>query len=200
MNRRISRTVYAGKVPIGGGSRITVQSMLNVPASDMEGSVRQAEELERAGCELIRAAIPDMDAVRMIPAIKRAVKIPLVADIHFDYRLALAAAEAGVDKIRINPGNIGSEDRVEAVAKACRERGIPIRIGVNSGSLEKEFLKNTAAPRPRRSAKARFTMRRCWNGTIFTTSCFPSSPPTWIRRSVPTSLRQSGAIIRFTSA
>lgn len=148
MNRRISRTVYAGKVPIGGGSRITVQSMLNVPASDVEGSVRQAEELERAGCELIRAAIPDMDAVRLIPAIRKAVKIPLVADIHFDYRLALAAAEAGVDKIRINPGNIGSEDRVEAVAKACRERGIPIRIGVNSGSLEKEFLKKYGGPTP----------------------------------------------------
>lgn len=148
MTRRLSKTVYAGGVPIGGGSRITVQSMLNVPARDLEGSVRQAAALEQAGCDILRAAVPDMEAVRLIPAIKKAVKIPLVADIHFDYRLALASVSAGVDKIRINPGNIGSPERVKAVADACREHHVPIRIGVNSGSLEKEILKKYGGPTP----------------------------------------------------
>jgi (E)-4-hydroxy-3-methylbut-2-enyl-diphosphate synthase len=143
-----SRTVYAGKLPIGGGAKVSVQSMLNVPSTDVEGSVRQAIELEKAGCDIIRAAIPNMDAVKLIPAIKNAVKIPLVADIHFDYRLALEAVAAGVDKIRINPGNIGSDDRVQAVADACREKKIPIRIGVNSGSLEKEILAKYGSPTP----------------------------------------------------
>lgn len=120
--------------------------MLNVPAEDVEGSVRQAVMLEKAGCEIIRAAVPNMEAVRLIPAIKEKISIPLVADIHFDYRIAVAAAEAGVDKIRINPGNIGGEDRVKAVVKACRTRNIPIRIGVNSGSLEKDILEEYGRP------------------------------------------------------
>lgn len=145
---RKSRTVYAGKLPIGGGSEISVQSMLNVPSTDIKGSVRQAVELEKAGCDIIRAAIPNMDAVQLIPAIKNAVKIPLVADIHFDYRLALEAVAAGIDKIRINPGNIGSDDHVKAVADACRQKNIPIRIGVNSGSLEKEILAKYGSPTP----------------------------------------------------
>lgn len=145
---RKSRTVYAGKLPIGGGSKISVQSMLNVPSTDIEGSVRQAVALEKAGCDIIRAAIPDMDAVQLIPAIKNAVRIPLVADIHFDYRLALEAVAAGIDKIRINPGNIGSDDHVKAVADACRQKNIPIRIGVNSGSLEKEILAKYGSPTP----------------------------------------------------
>jgi len=140
--------VYAGKLPIGGGSEISVQSMLNVPSTDIEGSVRQAVELEKAGCDIIRAAIPNMDAVQLIPAIKNAVKIPLVADIHFDYRLALEAVAAGIDKIRINPGNIGSDDQVKAVADACRQKNIPIRIGVNSGSLKKEILAKYGSPTP----------------------------------------------------
>lgn len=140
--------VKAGNVLIGGGAAVSVQSMLNVPSTDIEGSVKQAVELEKAGCQIIRAAIPDMDAVRLIPAIKQAVKIPLVADIHFNYKLALEACAAGVDKIRINPGNIGSDDRVKAVADACRQRGIPIRIGVNSGSLEKEILAKYGHPTP----------------------------------------------------
>lgn len=123
------------------GKHIYIQSMLNVIADDIEGNVKQAVELEKAGCEIIRTAIPDMNAVKLIPAIKSAVKIPLVADIHFDYRLALASADAGADKIRINPGNIGSDDRIKAVADACRQKNIPIRIGVNSGSLEKDLLK-----------------------------------------------------------
>ncbi len=138
--------VKAGRLPIGGGAEVSVQSMLNVPSTDIEGSVRQAKALEAAGCQVIRAAIPDMDAVRLIPALKEAVEAPIVADIHFNYKLALEACAAGVDKIRINPGNIGSDDRVKAVADACRLRGIPIRIGVNSGSLEKEILAKYGHP------------------------------------------------------
>lgn len=130
------------------GKHIYIQSMLNMRSDDIEGSVKQAVELEKAGCEIIRAAIPNMEAVKLIPAIKEAVKIPLVADIHFDYKLALESAAAGVDKIRINPGNIGGMDRVKAVVDACRTRNIPIRIGVNSGSLEKEILEKYGSPTP----------------------------------------------------
>lgn len=142
------KQVTAGNVKIGGGAKITIQSMLNVPASDIENSVKQAVELEKAGCEIIRAAIPNKEAVALIPALKEAVSIPVVADIHFDYRLALEAVEAGIDKIRINPGNIGSDDRVKAVTDACRRKNIPIRIGVNSGSLEKEILAKYGHPTP----------------------------------------------------
>ena len=130
------------------GKHIYIQSMLNARSDDIEGSVKQAVELEKAGCEIIRAAIPNKEAVKLIPAIKEAVNIPLVADIHFDYKLALESAAAGVDKIRINPGNIGGMDRVKAVVDACRERNIPIRIGVNSGSLEKEILAKYGSPTP----------------------------------------------------
>lgn len=140
--------VTAGNVKIGGGADISVQSMLNIPSTDIEGSVKQAKELEKAGCKIIRAAIPNMDAVKLIPALKEAVSTPIVADIHFDYKLALEACAAGVDKIRINPGNIGSDDRVKAVADACKARNIPIRIGVNSGSLEKELLAKYGSPTP----------------------------------------------------
>lgn len=139
-------------VKVGGcvldGKHIYIQSMLNVRSDDIEGSVKQAAELEKAGCEIIRAAIPNMEAVKLIPAIKEVVNIPLVADIHFDYRLAIEAAAAGVDKIRINPGNIGGMDRVKEVVDACRSRNIPIRIGVNSGSLEKEILAKYGSPTP----------------------------------------------------
>lgn len=130
------------------GKHIYIQSMLNVIADDIEGNVRQAVELEKAGCEIIRTAVPDMNAVRLISALKSAVKIPVVADIHFDYRLALASADAGADKIRINPGNIGDMDRVKQVADKCRSKNIPIRIGVNSGSLEKELLLKYGSPTP----------------------------------------------------
>jgi (E)-4-hydroxy-3-methylbut-2-enyl-diphosphate synthase len=143
---RKTKVVYAGKLPIGGDAKISVQSMLNIPSTDIEGSVRQAIALEQAGCDIIRAAIPDMNAIQLIPAIKAVVNIPLVADIHFDYRLALEAVAAGIDKIRINPGNIGSDDRVKAVARACRNKNIPIRIGVNSGSLEKDILAKYGSP------------------------------------------------------
>lgn len=146
MTRRQSKTVYAGSLAIGGDNPVSVQSMLNVSAHNIEGSIRQAKALEAAGCQMVRAAVPDMEAVRLIAALKDAVDIPVVADIHFDYQLALEAAAAGVDKIRINPGNIGGEERVKAVADVCRERKIPIRIGVNSGSLEKEILKKYGHP------------------------------------------------------
>ena len=144
------RNVKAVKVGncVLDGNHIYIQSMLNVRSDDIEGSVKQAVELEKAGCEIVRAAIPDMEAVKLIPAIKSAVNIPLVADIHFDYRLAIEAAAAGVDKIRINPGNIGGLDRVKAVVDACRSRNLPIRIGVNSGSLEKELLAKYGSPTP----------------------------------------------------
>ena len=130
------------------GKHIYIQSMLNARSDDIEGSVNQAVELEKAGCEIIRAAIPNIEAVRLIPAIKEKVSIPLVADIHFDYRLALESAAAGVDKIRINPGNIGDRSKVKMVADVCREKNIPIRIGVNSGSLEKELINKYGSPTP----------------------------------------------------
>lgn len=129
-----------------GGGKIYIQSMLNVPASDVEGSVKQAMALEEAGCEIVRAAIPTLDDIGLIPAIKERIGIPLVADIHFDYRIALAAVDAGIDKVRINPGNIGSFDRIKAVADKCRQKSVPVRIGVNSGSLERDLLKKYGSP------------------------------------------------------
>ncbi len=141
MERRITKTVTAGNVKIGSGNKITVQSMLNVPAHNIDGNVAQTLELEKAGCEIVRLTVPDLEAVKTLYAVKNAVKIPVVADIHFDYKCALESVAAGVDKIRINPGNIGSDDRIKAVADACRQKNIPIRIGVNSGSLEKDLLK-----------------------------------------------------------
>ena len=139
--------VRVGDCLLNGG-HIYIQSMLNVPAEDVAGNAAQAAALEAAGCEIIRTAVPTLDAVKLIPAIKEKVSIPLVADIHFDYRIALEAAAAGVDKIRINPGNIGDMDRVRQVAEACKSRNIPIRIGVNSGSLEKEILAKYGSPTP----------------------------------------------------
>lgn len=140
------------KVKIGncvfGGEKIYIQSMLNVPADDVENSVKQAVKLEKAGCEIIRAAVPRVENAALIEALKNAVNVPIVADIHFDYKIALACVERGVDKIRINPGNIGSEDGVKAVADACRAKNIPIRIGVNSGSLEKRLLEKYGSPTP----------------------------------------------------
>lgn len=145
--KRETRPVRVGDLVLGDG-RIYIQSMLNVPAEDIEGSVEQAVRLEQAGCEIIRAAIPNKEAVRLIPALKEKISAPLVADIHFDYRLAIASVEAGIDKIRINPGNIGSMDKVKEVVRACRSRNIPIRIGVNGGSLEKDILAKYGRPTP----------------------------------------------------
>ena len=151
--KRNSKKIKIGNTFIGGGSPVLVQSMINVPSTDIEGSVKQAVELEKAGCQVIRFAVPDNDALALVEPIKNAVSVPLVADIHFDYRLALGAAERGIDKIRINPGNIGSQDRVKAVADICRQKNIPIRIGVNSGSLEKEILAEYGSPTPEAMVK-----------------------------------------------
>ncbi|MCI5727972.1 MAG: flavodoxin-dependent (E)-4-hydroxy-3-methylbut-2-enyl-diphosphate synthase [Clostridia bacterium] len=142
----MTRQVMAGSVKIGGGAPVSVQSMLSVPSYEINKSVQQAVALQQAGCEIIRLAIPDREAVRLIPAIKEKVSVPLVADIHFDYTLALESAAAGIDKIRINPGNIGDDSHVKQVADACRIRNIPIRIGVNSGSLEKHILARFGGP------------------------------------------------------
>lgn len=148
IKRRASKKIRIKDTYIGGDSPILVQSMLNVPSNDIEGSVAQAKELAAAGCQIIRFAIPNEEALALIEPTKNAVDVPLVADIHFDYRLALGAAERGIDKIRINPGNIGDDSRVKAVADICRQKGIPIRIGVNSGSLEKHILEKHGAPTP----------------------------------------------------
>lgn len=144
----ITRQVKAGKVAIGGGAPVSIQSMLSVKSDNIEGNVEQAKRLEAAGCEIIRASVPDMKAVRLISALKENVSVPIVADIHFDYKLAIESVAAGVDKVRINPGNIGSEDRVKQVVTACKTAGVPIRIGVNSGSLEKSILEKYGSPTP----------------------------------------------------
>ena len=139
------KKVKLGGLEFGSG-KIYVQSMLNVPAEDIENSVAQAKALEKAGCEIIRAAVPRVEDAALIKALKNAVNAPIVADIHFDHRIALACIDAGVDKVRINPGNIGGAENVRAVADACRKNGVPIRIGVNSGSLEKELLEKYGRP------------------------------------------------------
>ncbi len=136
----MTKQIMVGTVPVGGGAPVSIQSMCNTKTHDVSATVEQILRLEEAGCEIIRVAVPDMAAARAIGRIKSQIHIPLVADIHFDYRLALECADQGVDKIRINPGNIGGDSRVKAVADACRERKIPIRIGVNGGSLERELL------------------------------------------------------------
>lgn len=137
----MTRQVHVGPVAIGGGAPVSIQSMCNTPTENVEATVAQILRLEQAGCDIVRVAVPTREAAMAIPAIKSRTHIPLVADIHFDYKLALLCINGGVDKIRINPGNIGSPDRVRAVADGCRERGIPIRVGVNGGSLEKDILR-----------------------------------------------------------
>ena len=153
---KTTKKIKVGNITVGGGSPITVQSMLNVPAHDIEGNVRQALELENAGCDILRVAVPDIEAIKTVEAIKKVIHIPLVADIHFDYRLAIESVYAGVDKVRINPGNIGDEANVKKVADVCREHGVPIRIGVNSGSLQKEILAKYGAPTPQAIVESGF--------------------------------------------
>lgn len=148
MKRRNSRKINVGGVFIGGNAPISVQSMCNTDTRDITATVNQINELKKAGCDIVRLAVLDMDAAKAVLEIKKQVDIPLVADIHFDYRLAIECAKGGIDKIRINPGNIGSPDRVKAVADECGSRNIPIRIGVNGGSLEKELLEKYGAPTP----------------------------------------------------
>ena len=144
----MSRQIHVGPVAVGGGAPVSIQSMTNTPTHDVEATLGQIRALAAAGCDIVRVAVPDMAAAKAIGALKAGSPVPLVADIHFDYRLALEAAEQGIDKIRINPGNIGAPERVKAVADACRARGIPIRIGVNGGSLEKDLLAKHGGPTP----------------------------------------------------
>lgn len=150
---RTVKKVKVGNLTLGDGE-IYVQSMMNVPAENVEKSVEQAIRLEKSGCEIIRAAVPRIEDARLITALKNAVSVPIVADIHFDYKIALACVDAGVDKVRINPGNIGGADKVKAVADACRKNGVPIRIGVNSGSLERELLDKYGSPTPEALAES----------------------------------------------
>ena len=146
--RQLKREVKIGNVTIGGNNPIAVQTMLNVPVEDIEGNVAQAKRCEAAGCQILRVTCPSAADAKCIEAVKNAVNIPIVADIHFDYKAALACADVGVDKIRINPGNIGDDDRVKAVVDACQRKNIPIRIGVNGGSLEKRLLEKYSHPTP----------------------------------------------------
>ena len=144
----MSKQIIAGGVAIGGGAPVTIQSMCNTHTEDAKATIAQIHALEEAGCEIVRVTVPNMEAAHALSEIKENISIPLVADIHFDYRLAVEAAARGADKIRINPGNIGDDDRVKAVVDACQRKNIPIRIGVNGGSLEKHILAKYGAPTP----------------------------------------------------
>ncbi|MBO4584186.1 MAG: flavodoxin-dependent (E)-4-hydroxy-3-methylbut-2-enyl-diphosphate synthase [Clostridia bacterium] len=144
----MTRKVRVGNTYIGGGAPVSVQTMLDAPSYDVEGNVAQAIAVEEAGCDILRVAVPDEAALAALEAVKKAVSVPVVADIHFDYKLALAAIDCGADKIRINPGNIGGAERVRAVTEKCKTNGVAIRVGVNSGSLEKEVLTKYGSPTP----------------------------------------------------
>ncbi|MBI5181919.1 MAG: flavodoxin-dependent (E)-4-hydroxy-3-methylbut-2-enyl-diphosphate synthase [Nitrospirae bacterium] len=148
ISRRKTRQINVGDVKIGGNAPISVQSMTNTDTADIDATVSQIKRLEDAGCEIVRAAVPDKTAAEALSAIKKQIRIPLIADIHFDHRLALEAIKQDVDGLRINPGNIGDKKKIEAVVSACKERRIPIRIGVNAGSLEKDLLKKYGHPTP----------------------------------------------------
>ncbi len=153
--RRKTRTIDVGGVKIGGGAEISVQSMTNTDTHDVDATYNQILALEAAGCDIVRLAVPDIEAAGTFSALKsRGVKVPLVADIHFNHKIALAAIEAGADKIRINPGNIGSRENTEAVVRACKNRGLPIRIGVNSGSVERGLLEKYGGPTPEALAES----------------------------------------------
>ena len=153
----MTKQILVGGVPIGGGAPVSIQSMLNTKTTDVDSSLRQLRELADAGCQIARLAVPDMDAARGFTEIASASPLPLVADIHFDYRLAIAAAEGGAAKIRINPGNIGGEERVRAVVDVCKEKKIPIRIGVNGGSLDKRLLEKYGHPTPEALVESAFS-------------------------------------------
>ena len=154
-DRRQTRTIFAGGVQIGGDAPISIQSMTNTDTHHFDATYRQVKSLEEVGCDIVRITVPDLAACETIKKLKKSdIKIPLVADIHFDHRIALAVADAGVDKIRINPGNIGADEKVKAVADKCKERHIPIRIGINSGSLEKSILEKYGSPTPEALAES----------------------------------------------
>ena len=167
----MTRQILVGKVPVGGGAPVTIQSMTNTRTDDVNATVEQILRLEEAGCEIIRCAVPDLAAAKAVGAIKERIHIPLVVDIHFDYKLALESAAAGADAVRINPGNIGGEDRVKAVAQACQQRNIPIRIGVNGGSLEKELLAKYGGPTPEALVESAFGHIRLLNRWDFDDIC-----------------------------
>ena len=169
--RNETKKISVGGVMLGGGAGVTVQSMCNTKTHDVEATVHQIRQLQAAGCDIVRLAIPNMAAAEAIPAIKEQTDIPIVADIHFDHRLALAVAERGVDKIRINPGNIGSEDNVRKVAVACKKRNIPIRIGVNAGSLEKRLIEKYGHPTPEAMAESAKTHIELLNRFDFDDIC-----------------------------
>ena len=167
----MTKQIMVGAVPVGGGAPVSIQSMCNTYTHDVEATVRQINLLAAAGCDIVRVAVPDLAAAKAIGAIKERISIPLVADIHFDYRLALEAIAAGADKVRINPGNIGSEDRVKAVANACAQKGIPIRIGVNGGSLEKPLLAKYGPVCPEAMVESAFGHIRLLNKFDFDDIC-----------------------------
>ena len=152
----MTRQIMVGNVPIGGGAPVAIQSMLNTKTTDVEGSLRQIKQLASAGCQIARLAVPNREAARGFAEICKESPLPLVADIHFDYQLAIAAAEGGASKIRVNPGNIGGEDRVKAVVDVCKEKHIPIRIGVNGGSLDKTLLEKYGHPTPEALVESAF--------------------------------------------
>ena len=167
----MSKQILVGGVPVGGGAPVTIQSMCNTRTDDVEATVEQILRLEEAGCEIIRVAVPDLAAARAVGAIKERIHIPLVVDIHFDYKLALESVAAGADAVRINPGNIGDADRVKAVAQACAGKGIPIRIGVNGGSLEKELLAKYGGPTPEALVESAFGHIKLLNRWDFDDIC-----------------------------
>ena len=169
----MTRQIQVGGVAVGGGAPVSIQSMLNTKTTDVEGSLSQIRALAAAGCEIARLAVPDMEAAAGFGKIAAASPLPLVADIHFDYRLAIAAAEGGAAKIRINPGNIGGEDRVKAVVDCCKAHHIPIRIGVNGGSLDKALLHKYGHPTPEALVESAFPTLPFWKSTDFTTSASP---------------------------
>lgn len=167
----MTKQIMVGNVPVGGGAPVAIQSMCSTHTDDIEATVQQIRRLEAAGCEIIRVAVPDKPSARAIDKIKEQINIPLVVDIHFDYKLALDCIAAGADKVRINPGNIGGEDRVKAVADACRQKNIPIRIGVNGGSLEKELLAKYGGVCPEALVESAFGHIRLLNKYDFDDIC-----------------------------
>ena len=167
----MSKQILVGGVPVGGGAPVTIQSMCNTRTDDAAATVEQILRLEEAGCQIIRVAVPDLAAAKAVGAIKEGIHIPLVADIHFDHKLALEAVAAGADAVRINPGNIGDADRVKAVAQACAGKNIPIRIGVNGGSLEKELLAKYGGPTPEALVESAFGHIKLLNRWDFDDIC-----------------------------
>ena len=167
----MSKQILVGGAPVGGGAPVTIQSMCNTRTDDAAATVEQILRLEEAGCQIIRVAVPDLAAAKAVGAIKEGIHIPLVADIHFDHKLALEAVAAGADAVRINPGNIGGADRVKAVARACAGKGIPIRVGVNGGSLEKELLAKYGGPTPEALVESAFGHIKLLNRWDFDDIC-----------------------------